>query len=540
MASSPWEKLGQAASVMQLTGVDALGLVSMIVQAAQIARRNRDLCRQLAEHVQIVGGLLQKLQIPELRRYPETRRPLDQLNDALFRTYRLVRSCSQQQENTSQLYQMLTGAGVADKLRRAQEEIDRYITLVPVITAVAVVIARGATGEEAPDDTTNVPTLAQRPALSLQDVTELLALEGPPPIGTVAVKIQEGTQQPAIVEEVPSRPEQWRHGDPSSVNGSAEEFTLDQLSRATKGFSPEFTLGSARFYTCYWGDLGYGREVAINRFKLGPHSPRYRKEYRSGLAFISSLQHRNLVRLLGYCMAPERLLVYDYMKNGSLLEQLKHEASQVVSSWKLRIKILLDASRGIDYLHSCAVPPLIHGNIRSGNILLDSEWVAHVSDLVHPLMEPEVEPMRAVGYLGPEHDAPQRLTVKSDVYSFGVVMLEVLTGKRPMFKEVQGGRLVSLVKHTVPSIAAGELHEVVDRRAGELGAHGAEAVELVASTAMLCVQPKAKDRPVMADIVTKLETAFALFETKALDEILLPTSGVQISDPDLTLRLSLV
>ncbi len=84
------DKLGQAASVMQVTGVDAFGLVSMIVQAAHTARRNRDLCRQLAQHVQIVGGLLRKLQIPELRRHPETRRPLEQLDDALLRAYKLV------------------------------------------------------------------------------------------------------------------------------------------------------------------------------------------------------------------------------------------------------------------------------------------------------------------------------------------------------------------------------------------------------------------------------------------------------------------
>jgi len=136
MASS-WDKLGQAASIMQVTGVDAFGLVSMIVQAAHTARHNRDLCQQLAQHVQIVGDLLRKLDIPELKRHLETRRPLDQLDAALFRAYKLVRSCSQHQENRSQLYLMFTGAEVASKLRLAQEEIDRYINLIPMITLVA-------------------------------------------------------------------------------------------------------------------------------------------------------------------------------------------------------------------------------------------------------------------------------------------------------------------------------------------------------------------------------------------------------------------
>lgn len=139
------DKLGQAASVMQVTGVDAFGLVSMIVQAAHTARRNRDLCRQLAQHVQIVGGLLRKLQIPELRRQPaETRRPLEQLDDALLRAYKLVRSCSQcQKQNAGQLYGIINGPAVACKLRAVQEEIDRYIQLIPMITLVAaVVVAR--------------------------------------------------------------------------------------------------------------------------------------------------------------------------------------------------------------------------------------------------------------------------------------------------------------------------------------------------------------------------------------------------------------
>ncbi|XP_052168593.1 cell number regulator 13-like isoform X5 [Oryza glaberrima] len=172
------DKLGQAASVMQVTGVDAFGLVSMIVQAAHTARRNRDLCRQLAQHVQIVGGLLRKLQIPELRRQPETRRPLEQLDDALFRAYKLVRSCSQQQESRSQLYQMLKGADVACKLRAALEEIDRYIQLIPMITLVAAIAVRGSkeVDEDVTSDAALIPpvdesALTRRHLLSPEGVT---------------------------------------------------------------------------------------------------------------------------------------------------------------------------------------------------------------------------------------------------------------------------------------------------------------------------------------------------------------------------------
>lgn len=136
-----WDMLGKAASVMQLSGVDALGMVSMIVQAARTARRNRVLCQQLAKKVEIVGGLLEELHIPELRRHRKTRRPLDELRAALFRGYALVWSCTQQQ-STSQFLQMLVAADMAAMLREAKDEIDGYIILIPLITAVASLRAR--------------------------------------------------------------------------------------------------------------------------------------------------------------------------------------------------------------------------------------------------------------------------------------------------------------------------------------------------------------------------------------------------------------
>ncbi|CAD6335545.1 unnamed protein product [Miscanthus lutarioriparius] len=135
-----WDDVGNASSILQLLGVDAFGLASMITQAALTARRNRDACLQLAEHVRVVEGLLRRLQtLPRLRRHPETRRPLEQLDDALRRAYLLVRSCGQELELRSYLYQLLTGAHTAARLLAAEEEIDRYIRLIPMIGLVATV-----------------------------------------------------------------------------------------------------------------------------------------------------------------------------------------------------------------------------------------------------------------------------------------------------------------------------------------------------------------------------------------------------------------
>jgi hypothetical protein len=337
---------------------------------------------------------------------------------------------------------------------------------------------------------------------------------------------------------------------PSSFKDAAEEFTFAQLEAATKGFALEARIGEGSFGTVYRGKLSDGREVAIKRGECGPRAHRFQEKesaFRSELAFLSRLHHKHLVALVGYCEEnEERLLVYEYMKNGALYDHLHPKASAapspVASSWKLRIKILLDASRGIEYLHSYAVPPIIHRDIKSSNILLDGGWMARVSDFGLSLMGPlepapseddaaaaawrsrsrsrsqhltVVKAAGTVGYMDPEYYGLHHLTVKSDVYGFGVVMLESLTGRRAIFKSGEGGSPVSVVDYAVPSIAGGELGKVLDPRAPEPAAHEAEAVELVAYTAVHCVRLEGKDRPAMADVVANLETAFALCEGSA-------------------------
>ncbi|CAM0958134.1 unnamed protein product [Alopecurus aequalis] len=329
---------------------------------------------------------------------------------------------------------------------------------------------------------------------------------------------------------------------PSSFKEQTEEYTFAQLASATNGFAPEAKIGEGSFGTVYRGKLADGREVAIKRGESGTMARKFQEKesaFRSELAFLSRLHHKHLVGLVGYCEEnDERLLVYEYMKNGALYDHLhpkpaivvSDEPSPVLSSWKLRIKILLDASRGIEYLHSYAVPPIIHRDIKSSNILLDGSWVARVSDFGLSLMGPSPESddssaaagaqaqhltMKAagtVGYMDPEYYGMHHLTVKSDVYGFGVVMLETLTGKRAIFKEAEGGDPVSVVDYAQPSIVAGELGKVLDGRAPAPTPNEAEAVELVAYTAVHCVRLEGKDRPAMADIVANLETAFAFCE----------------------------
>lgn len=131
MAAS-WEHFGEIANVAQLTGLDAVRLIGLIVKAAATARMHKKNCRQFAMHLKLVGNLLEQLKISELKRYPETREPLEYLEDALRRSYILVNSC----QDRSYLYLLAMGWNIVYQFRRAQSEIDQYLKIIPLITLV--------------------------------------------------------------------------------------------------------------------------------------------------------------------------------------------------------------------------------------------------------------------------------------------------------------------------------------------------------------------------------------------------------------------
>ncbi|KAL5101859.1 hypothetical protein RYX36_006186, partial [Vicia faba] len=323
----------------------------------------------------------------------------------------------------------------------------------------------------------------------------------------------------------------------------SEEFTLAELVSATNSFSPENKIGAGSYGVVYKGKLTDGREVAIKRGETSTITRVFQEKesaFESELAFLSRLHHKHLVRLVGFCdEKDERLLVYEFMKNGALYDHLHdknnvEKSSSLLNSWKMRIKIALDASRGIEYLHNYAVPSIIHRDIKSSNILIDANWTARVSDFGLSLMSPDSDqdyiPTKAagtVGYIDPEYYGLNVLTSKSDVYGLGVVLLELLTGKRAIFKKDEnGGTPVSIVDFAVPIIMEGELSKILDQRVEPPEMNEKEAVELVAYTAIHCVHLEGKDRPTMADIVANLERAFTLCDSSSHGSISSDTVSV--------------
>ncbi|GKA58864.1 serine/threonine-protein kinase-like protein CCR4 [Tanacetum coccineum] len=304
-----------------------------------------------------------------------------------------------------------------------------------------------------------------------------------------------------------------------------EEFALQTILDATDNFSDDHRIGIGSFGSVYRGLLTNGRKVAVKRAEShssssGPSGLKKRQEdtnnaFVSELEFLSRVNHKNLVQLLGFCEEENELvLVYEFMENGSLHDHLHNLFSSYIMSWPARIKVALDAARGLEYLHVYADPPIIHRDIKSSNILLDEEWNGKVSDFGLSLMGPcdgvshlSLRAAGTVGYMDPEYYKFEQLTSKSDVYSFGVVLLELLSGHHAIQKNEEGERR-NVVESVVPYIENEQIHRILDHKVPPPTPFEIESVKYVGYLAADCVTLEGRDRPTMSELVTCLERAF--------------------------------
>ncbi|KAI4345157.1 hypothetical protein L6164_012309 [Bauhinia variegata] len=217
-----------------------------------------------------------------------------------------------------------------------------------------------------------------------------------------------------------------------------QKLTFADLLEATNGFHNDSLIGSGGFGDVYKAQLKDGSVVAIK--KLIHISGQGDREFTAEMETIGKIKHRNLVPLLGYCkVGEERLLVYEYMKYGSL-EDVLHDQKKagVKLNWALRRKIAIGAARGLAFLHHNCNPHIIHRDMKSSNVLLDENLEARVSDFGMARLMSAMDTHLSVstlagtpGYVPPEYYQSFRCSTKGDVYSYGVVLLELLTGKRP-------------------------------------------------------------------------------------------------------------
>ncbi|GER50267.1 receptor protein kinase [Striga asiatica] len=313
----------------------------------------------------------------------------------------------------------------------------------------------------------------------------------------------------------------------------AQMFNYDELERATNGFHQESLVGKGSFSCVFKGILKDGTLVAVKRAIISPDMKKNSKEFHTELDLLSRLNHAHLLNLLGYCEeGGQRLLVYEFMANGSLHQHLHTKNKEIVKEpldWIRRVTIAVQAARGIEYLHGYACPPVIHRDIKSSNILIDKEHNARVADFGLSLLGPANSssplaelPAGTLGYLDPEYYRLHYLTTKSDVYSFGVLLLEILSGRKAIDMQYEEG---NIVEWAVPLIKNGKIESILDptlKPPEEL-----EALSKIAILAGKCVRMRGKERPSMDKVTTSLERALALLMgSPSSDQPILPSEVV--------------
>lgn len=286
-------------------------------------------------------------------------------------------------------------------------------------------------------------------------------------------------------------------------------FTLRDLELATNRFSKENILGEGGYGVVYQGHLINGTPVAVK--KILNNLGQAEKEFRVEVDAIGHVRHKNLVRLLGYCIeGTHRILVYEYVNNGNL-EQWLHGGMRQHGylTWEARMKILLGTAKALAYLHEAIEPKVVHRDIKSSNILIDDDFNAKVSDfglaklLGAGKSHVTTRVMGTFGYVAPEYANTGLLNEKSDVYSFGVVILEGITGRDP----VDYGRPaheVNLVDWLKMMVGSRRSDEVVDPNIETRPSTRALKRSLL--TALRCVDPDSEKRPKMSQVVRMLES----------------------------------
>ncbi|XP_010250887.1 PREDICTED: probable LRR receptor-like serine/threonine-protein kinase At1g67720 isoform X3 [Nelumbo nucifera] len=287
-------------------------------------------------------------------------------------------------------------------------------------------------------------------------------------------------------------------------------ITLSDIEEATQNFSKK--IGKGSFGPVYYGKMKDGKEVAVKI--LADASSHGNHQFVNEVALLSRIHHRNLVPLIGYCEeAHQRILVYEYMHNGSLQDHIHGSGNQKCLDWLSRLSIAEDAAKGLEYLHTGCNPSIIHRDVKTSNILLDINMRAKVSDFGlsrqadENLTHVSSVACGTVGYLDPEYYANQQLTEKSDVYSFGVVLLELISGRKPVSIEDYGTEW-NIVHWARSLIRKGDVMSIMDPLlAGNIKI---ESLWRIAEVAILSVEPHGACRPRMQEVVLAIQDAIKI------------------------------
>ncbi|CAF2157498.1 BnaA07g03070D [Brassica napus] len=301
-------------------------------------------------------------------------------------------------------------------------------------------------------------------------------------------------------------------------------FSLAELRAATRNFKSENVLGEGGFGKVFKGWLeekgpgshSTGTVIAVK--KLNSESFQGFEEWQCEVNFLGRVSHPNLVKLLGYCLeGDELLLVYEYMQKGSLENHLFRKGSVVQPlSWEIRLRIAIGAAKGLAFLHA-SEKQVIYRDFKASNILLDSSYNAKLSDFGLAKLGPSASQshittrvMGTHGYAAPEYVATGHLYVKSDNYGFGVVLAEILTGLHALDPTRPTGQH-NLTDWIKPHLSERrKLRRIMDPRLE--GKYPFKSAFRVAQLSLKCLEPEPKNRPSMTEVVESLELIVAANE----------------------------
>ncbi|KAK9012848.1 hypothetical protein V6N11_040880 [Hibiscus sabdariffa] len=284
-----------------------------------------------------------------------------------------------------------------------------------------------------------------------------------------------------------------------------KRFTYNELCRATNSFAEEGKLGEGGFGGVYKGLLNDSNtEVAVKRISRG--SKQGKKEYVSEVKIISRLRHRNLVQLLGWCHEKgELLLVYEFLPNGSLDSHLF--GGKIMLTWIVRYKIALGLASALLYLHEEWEQCVVHRDIKSSNVMLDSNFNAKLGDfglarlVDHDMGSQTTVLAGTMGYLAPECVTTGKASKESDVYSFGMVALEIACGRKPVEARAEPSK-VRLLEWVWDLYGKGQLLEAVDERLGKV--FDTQQIECLMITGLWCCHPDYTHRPSIRQVINVL------------------------------------
>ncbi|KAJ9568466.1 hypothetical protein OSB04_004432 [Centaurea solstitialis] len=289
---------------------------------------------------------------------------------------------------------------------------------------------------------------------------------------------------------------------------NAISYSIADLQIATDSFSADNLIGEGSTGRVFRAQFEDGKVVAVKKINSSALPGHLSEDFIDIVSDVARLRHPNVTELVGYCSEHgQHLLVFEFLKNGSLYDflHLSDEYSKPLT-WNSRVKIALGAARALEYLHEVCSPSVVHKNIKSANILLDSELNPHLSDCglasLVPDADQELDNNGGSGYSAPEVSMSGQYTIKSDVYGFGVTMLELLTGRQP-FDSSRIRSEQSLVRWATPQLHdIDSLAKMVDPALK--GLYPVKSLSRFADVIALCVQPEPEFRPPMSEVVQAL------------------------------------